>query len=325
MASVAPWTRRTFPDRTSERPASKKPNTLNLDSNAAGDGGGGHHAIIEINFFRVHPKMLWDRLEILLTPRLITLRRTSINRWRQTGARIQSEPVEQAENGADWRAAVAALGKVLAGEETRGARLQIAVSDLWVRSHLIPAASSGLSEDEMLLLARTHYSRQYPEGGQESWAFRLALQGTRLLAAGIESELLQALNGIKAPGGAKPSRIEPLFAWTYDRHEKALAGTRGWMLLDEPGMLTAAYVERGQLMSLHCQRCEADQDEMALQLLERQRALLAQQSVEVRVFSVDARPIRLPAPWRVVWHQRIFGDDKTPALTPSQLPVLPQY
>lgn len=260
--------------------------------------------------------MLWERLEILLTPRLIALRRASmIRRWRG-GKHVRWEPVESVEHGTDWRASVAALGKMMAGEALRGARVQIAVSDLWVRSHLMPAASAGLNEEETLLLARTHFARHYPETGQDNWTFRLALQGTHLLAAGMESDLLTALNEINAITGVQATRIEPLFSWVYDRYEKALAGTRGWMLLDEPGMLTVAFVDRGVLMSMHCQRCETDQDAVAFQLLERQSALLAQQFVEVRIFSVDARAIQLPAPWQVVWHQRVFeaGDAATVAL-----------
>ena len=269
--------------------------------------------------------MLWERLEILLMPRLLVLRRASINRWRHGGIPARSETVDQAETSADWRVAVAALGKVLAREARHGTRVHIALSDLWVRSHLMPATSTSLSEDEMLLLARTHFARQYPETGQDNWTFRLALQGTRLLAAGMESELLEAIKEINASAGAQLSRMEPLFSWVYDRFEKALADTTGWMLLDEPGMLTLAFVEQGRLMSLHCQRCESDQDEIAVRLLERQSALLAQQSVEVRVFSVDARLIRLPAPWRIVWHQRIFDFDDRANLTPAPAPLSRQH
>lgn len=209
---------------------------------------------------------------------------------------------------------MAALGKVLAREARHGTRVHIAVSDLWVRSRLMPATSTSLNENEMLLLARTHFARQYPETGQDNWTFRLALQGSRLLAAGMESELLQATREISASAGAQLSRMEPLFSWVYDRFEKALADASGWMLLDEPGMLTLAFVEQGKLLSLHCQRCAGEQDTAAVRLLERQSALLARPSVEVRVFSIDARLIRLPAPWRVVLHQRIFAFDDSASL-----------
>jgi hypothetical protein len=269
--------------------------------------------------------MLWERLEILLMPRLLVLRRASMSPWRRGNSPARPEPVEQAETGADWRAAVAVLGKTLAREARHGTRVQIALSSVWVRSHLMPAASTSLSEDEMLLLARTHFARQYPETGQDNWTFRLALQGTRLLAAGMEAELLGAIGDAGTRAGAQLSRMEPLFSWVYDRFGKALADATGWMLLDEPGMLTLAFIEQGRLMSLHCQRCDSDQDEIAVRLLERQSALLAQPSAEVRVFSVGARLIRLPAPWRVVLQQRIFDFDDRANITPAPAPLLRQH
>ena len=270
--------------------------------------------------------MLWERLEILLMPRLLVFRRASMRRGRHGDSPARSEPVDQAQTSADWGGAVAVLGKVLAREARRGTRVEIAVSDLWVRSHLMPATSSSLSEQEMLLLARTHFTRQYPESGQDNWTFRLALQGAHLLAAGMESGLMQAIKEISASAGARLSRVEPLFSWAYDRFEKALRDTSGWMLLDEPGMLTLAFVEQGRLISLHCQRCAGDdQDEVAARLLERQSALLAQQSAEVRVFSVEGRPIRLPAPWRVALQQRIFNFDDPAGLAPVAAPLSRQH
>jgi hypothetical protein len=264
--------------------------------------------------------MLWERLEILLMPRFLVLRRASINRWRRGGNPARLEPIAAAA-GADWRAAVATLGKVLGSEARHGTRVHIALSDLWVRSCLMPVASTGLTEDEMRLLARTHFSRQYPETGQDNWTFRLAAQGTRLLAAGMESGLLDAVREINVKAGSQLGRMEPLFSWVYDRFEKALAGSTGWMLLDEPGMLSVAFVEQGRLASLHCQRCESEQDEIAVRLLERQSALLAQPSVEVRVFSVEARPVRLSPPWRIVSQQRLFDVDDHANLASDPMPL----
>ena len=52
--------------------------------------------------------MLWDRLEILLMPRLLVFRRTSIFQQRN-GADIpaHTEPVEQSETNSDWQDALA--------------------------------------------------------------------------------------------------------------------------------------------------------------------------------------------------------------------------
>lgn len=265
--------------------------------------------------------MLWERLEILLLPRLVVSRRASKFRRRQRSIPVHADPVahpvDRAAAGADWRAVLEVLAKVLAREARRGTRVHIALSDLWVRFEMMPAMPSGLSEDQMLLLARNNFARQYPETGQDRWTYRFAAQGARLLASALESELLAAIEATNASAGARLMRMEPLFGWVCDRFDNGLADATGWMLLDEPGMLSLAFVERGKLTRLHCQRCESDQDEVAVRLLERQSALHAQQSFEVRVFSVDARRLRLRAPWRIVRHQRVFDFDEPANLGPD--------
>lgn len=264
--------------------------------------------------------MLWEHLEILLTPRLLVLQSISNIKRRPGSIAARREPVDQTQTSTDWRAAVKTLGAALPGAARRGSRIDIAVSDVWVRSHLMPVAATGLSESETLLLARTHFARQYPETGQDAWTFRLALQGPRILAAGVESTLLTAVTEITANAGFQLKRVEPLFSWVYDRYAKELADTSGWVLLDEPGMLVLALIEKGQLTNLHWQRCENDQDETAVQLLQRQSALLAHRSVEVHAFSVGARAIRLPAPWHIVWQRGIFEFGESPQLAGAAAP-----
>ena len=262
--------------------------------------------------------MQLGRLEILLTPGLLVSRRSALLGSRRGGDPAVSEPIEQTGTGTDWRPAVAALRGLLVREARYAMRVDIALSGLWVRPHLVPAMPGNLGADEMLLLARAHFGRQYPEASQESWTFRLARQGPRLLAAAMESSLLEAVKGANAAAGARLRRMEPLFSWVCDRFEKSLATATGWMLLDEPGLLTLACLEHGQLTSLYPQRCDGDQDALAVRLLERQSALCAHQSAEVHVFSVDGRIIRLPAPWRVARHQRVFDPEM-----PTEAPPVP--
>ena len=266
--------------------------------------------------------MAWERFELLLSPRLLVSRRKTIIRWRKGSSPARAELVEPIEVGVDWKAAVSMLEKSLVREARRGMRVGITLSDLWVRFHMIQLSSTRLSEREMLSLARTHFARQYPEIGPDNLTIRLALSGSRLMAAGIESDLLRAIEGVTERTGSKLVRIEPLFSHVFDRFEKILASATGWILLDEPGMLTLACVEKGCLTSLHFHRCEADQNQSALQLLERQSALLGRQLTEVRVFSVAPRQIHLPAPWRIVWQQNLFEFEGRafPTVAPEPLP-----
>lgn len=254
--------------------------------------------------------MFWEHLEIVLTPRQAVVKRRWPGRWRNHDAPVICEPITSPANGADWQEAVSALGKLMARARQYGSRAHLALSDLWVRMDLTSVGSARLSDDEMLLLARTHLAQQFPDAGHDGWSIRLARQDTRMLAAGVSARLLQSLREAAAASGLRLTRIEPLFAWVHDRYRKDLLAVTGWMVLVEPGMITIASTERGQLISLHAQRCDTDQEQVVLRLLERQSALLARPSLDVCVFSVATRGVRLPAPWHTLWQQNVIDIDK---------------
>lgn len=266
-----------------------------------------------------------ERLEILLAPGLLVSRRLPVLGSRDASNNAVAQAVDMTETGAGWGPAVAALRNLLMRESGYGTRVDVALSDLWVRFHLVLAIPRDLAAGEMLLMARAHFGRQYPDASLESWTFRLARQDSRLLVAAMESKLPEAIRTAHVGLGARLRRVEPLFSWVYDRFEKVLADTTGWLLLDEPGLLTLACLERGRLTSLHNQRCENDQDEVATRLLERQSALGAHQSTEVHVFSVDARIVHLPSPWRIVRQQRVFEPVKGTDRTPLPVPLSRQH
>ena len=117
----------------------------------------------------------------------------------------------------------------------------------------------------------------------------------------MNPSLLAALTQMALTTGKKLVRVEPLFAMVFDQHEKEIIGSDGWILFDEPGMLIAVFLEQGQLISLHCHRCEEDdRDQSAHQLLERQAALIARHRGEVRIYSYSGGvPLVLPKPWHV--------------------------
>ena len=255
--------------------------------------------------------MFWEPLDILLTPQQVIVKGRKPGASHKFDVSLAPKPLVAPGQGTDWHAAASALRSALAGRRRGGTRIRVVLSDGWVRYDLTPMGSGGLNEDESLLLAHTHFARQYPETGNDSWILRIALQKECMLAVGIESALLEALREAAASAGAPLSGIEPLFTWVFDRHRMDLVKVSGWLLLDEPGMLTLASIESGQLTSLHAQRCESDPEYAAVQLLERQSALLSRRSVDVCVISAGNRVLRLPVPWRTLWHRSVADFDRT--------------
>lgn len=190
-----------------------------------------------------------------------------------------------------------ACGGLLVHDQRAGG-LHVVFSDLWARYDLITLGEADLSDEEAMSLARAQFSRHHPGADSALWPLRLARQSRRMLAVAINPALLAAIKQIASVSGKRLLQAEPLFAHVFDQYVQELQNLNGWVLLDEPGMLVAAFLERGQLLSLHCQRCDDEREEAAHLLLERQAALLSRPSGEVCVFSFSGAPLALREPWR---------------------------
>lgn len=190
-----------------------------------------------------------------------------------------------------------ACGSLLAQHQCAG-NLNITFSDLWARYDFIQLGEAELSDEDAMLLARAQFSRHYPDADSALWSLRLARQGKQMLVSGMNPSLLATVKQLAVASGKRLVRAEPLFAKVFDQYEKELARSDGWVLFDEPGMLIAAFVEKGLLFSLHCQRNDdSERGEATHLLLERQAALISRPAGVVRVFSYYGAPLALQYPW----------------------------
>ena len=236
-------------------------------------------------------------LKIHLMPQQVTLTRS--RRWQQEDGTKPSEinTHEANEHSQEW--AIEACRKLL-GQDSDTGNLHITYSDLWARYDLIQLGEAALGDEDALSLARAQFSRHYPGADSASWPLRVARQGKKMLVAGMNPSLLTAVKLLAVESGKCLVRAEPLFAKVLDQYEKVLTGTDGWILLDEPGMLIAAFMERGHLFSIHSQRNDEVEREKAVQLLlDRQAALISRPAGEVRIFSYSGIPLALQNPWRI--------------------------
>lgn len=239
--------------------------------------------------------MFGSLLKIHLMPQQVALTRS--RRWlRGDGEKPSEIKFDVAiEDQQGW--AIEACRKLLSRDHHAG-NLHVTFSDLWARYDLIQLGETELSDEDAMSLARAQFSRHYPGADSAAWPLRLARQDKRMLVAGMDPSLLVAVKQLAAASGKRLVQAEPLFARVFDQHEKELSGADGWILFDEPGMLIAAFMEQGQLLSLHCQRSdEGEREKAAHLLLERQAALLSRPAGEVRIFSYTGIPLALPEPW----------------------------
>lgn len=240
--------------------------------------------------------MFGTSIEIQLTPQRVSLKR------RRYGLRSRFEEVQAIavapvcdDRQPSWHSAVAACAELQAGQQAKD--LQFVFSDIWVRYDLIQVGVNELSDAEMISLAQAHFTHLYPDIA--SWPLRLARQGKQLLIAATDPAFLGALEESANMSGKQMSRAEPLFSRVFDLYAAELSDFDGWMLLDESGVLVAAYVEKGKLLSFRSQLCESRREEAAHLLLKRQEALLERTATkEVWIFSCTDHPLSLGEPWR---------------------------
>jgi hypothetical protein len=254
-------------------------------------------------------------LEIHLLPQQVALMRP--HRLSRGGG---GEPLEIKTGSATagqpgW--AIEACRELLEDVQHAG-NLQVIFSDLWARYDMIRLGEAEISNDDAISLARAQFLRHYPGADAATWPLRLARQGKQMLVAGMNPELMSAVTQMAAAKGRKLVSAQPLFAKVFDQHEKELAATDGWVLFDEPGMLIAAFVENGQLLSVHSLRSDAgEREKSAHLLLERQAALIARPATEVRIYSYSGAPLALREPWHVSRFRIIGRAGASPAARPN--------
>ncbi len=240
--------------------------------------------------------MFGANLEIHLLPQQAILLRSP--RWQGGAAEKLSEikaHTTRADN-LDWT--MEACKELLEHAPKGRASLRLFFSDLWARYHLIQLGSAALNDKDAMALARVKFSRCFPGADYALWPLRITRQGERMLLAGMNPALLTSIQHLAASTGKRLAGVEPLFTRIYDRHLHTLS--EGWILFDEPGMLIAAFIEQGLLLSLHCQRIsEFERDQAAPLLLERQAALIGRPASEVHLISYSGATFALREPWRI--------------------------
>ncbi len=188
---------------------------------------------------------------------------------------------------ASWQEAVAAAREVLPGWKKVG----FVFSDLWVRYDMVKLGNGLMDKKDMDLLARAHFASSHPDCA--SWPLRHSLCGEYLLMCAMDPELFAAMQALSSDSGASLVRAEPLFSTLFDGASRDLSDFSGWLLIDEPGMLIACWIEKGSPVSIHQRLAEGDRGEAATLLLQRLSALLGLQSQEVRILSCMEEPIAL--------------------------------
>lgn len=99
--------------------------------------------------------------------------------------------------------------------------------------------------------------------------FRSLIQGRHIYSASVRRETLTQITSAAAQKGWKLASVRPMISWLSTGFARALPRKTGWILIDEPGIMSVGRVEGGHLSHLQARRIDKQQPENPVTSLNR--------------------------------------------------------
>ena len=162
----------------------------------------------------------------------------------------------------------------------RGHQLSIVLADSFVKYMLLPWNAALKNDDQWLALARHRLSTVYGAQAAE-WEVKLtatAPQGARLACA-IERKLIEALAEKSVAANVDLVSVQPFLVAAFNRINDAIRDLRRagscWLVVEEPGRLTLAYLQHGAWIAVRSRRVDERWRVVLPEIIERESACLA--------------------------------------------------
>ena len=184
----------------------------------------------------------------------------------------ESKPVALEGEG-DWRSAVEALPAVLAGRKASEA--SVVLADQFVRYALLPWNPTLKSDEQWLAFARHRFGAIHGASSAQ-WDLKVtetAPMGPRLVCA-VERSLIEALAAKFVAAKIALVSVQPFLVAAFNRIRTHVGTGSCWIVVEEPGRLTLALIQRGAWMAIRSRRSDARWREALPDILERESAFL---------------------------------------------------
>ena len=177
-------------------------------------------------------------------------------------------------NAEEWRGAVDALPQVLA--QYRNHDVSVVIADQFVRYVLLPWNVAFKNAEQWMSLARHRLGAVHgaAAGGWEIKLTETAPQGPRLACA-ADRDLVQALEAKFAAANTRLASAQPFLVTAFNRIRGSIGNGSCWLVIEEPGRLTLAFIQRGVWVAIRSRRCDSGWREALPELIERESAFLA--------------------------------------------------
>jgi hypothetical protein len=192
-----------------------------------------------------------------------------------------SKAVELAANDGTWGAAVEGLQQVIPGKKGEAA---VVLADQFVRYTLLPWNETLKSAEQWNALASHRFTTLHgPKAGE--WQITVAEtapMGPRLACA-VDRSLIQKLAETFVKANVRLVSVQPFLVAAFNRIRKSVGNGSCWIVVEEPGRLTLALIQRGQWVAIRTRRADKSWREVLPEMLERESAFLGLSSPVTRV------------------------------------------
>lgn len=205
----------------------------------------------------------------------------------------------------DWQSLLLLLETELADAAWRTPRVEVVLSNHFVRYVITPASGKALTQaEEAALVAATMREIYGAEATQ--WRIRVHSQPPDhgLVGAAIDERLASRLNEMCAHVGAKICHLLPLTTLIAPHSHRDI----DWWVLAEPGWLCVFHATNGYWHHLSAQAVDADWPDTLPHLLDREARMAGlvdagTNTQKVLVHTIGLNPVTLPA--TTGWHWQI--------------------
>ncbi|TMH70114.1 MAG: hypothetical protein E6H57_08325, partial [Betaproteobacteria bacterium] len=184
--------------------------------------------------------------------------------WRNKQVRIGLAPdriyitggrsVDLAANDGSWNAPVEALAATLAGRKGEAA---VVLADQFVRYALLPYNETLKTPEQWQALAAHRFNTLHGPRAAE-WQINVtetAPLGPRLACA-VDRALIGRLAEIFVKADMHLASVQPFLVAAFNRIRKSVGNGSCWIVVEEPGRLTLALIQRGMWIAIRGRRAD---------------------------------------------------------------------
>lgn len=190
-----------------------------------------------------------------------------------SGTREVELQAVEAESGEAWRGALGALPEVLTAH--RGNEASVVLADQFARYALLQHNDAVKRNEQWLALARHRFGALHGAVAAD-WEVKVtqtAPLGARLACA-VDRELIEQLAGVFVACSIKLISVQPFLVAAFNRIRKTVGNGSCWIVVEEPGRLTLALLQRGAWVAIRSRRSDERWRVALPEILERESAFL---------------------------------------------------